>query len=132
MLGPRVARQIARFYGFPTLNMEMGSHTSTAHVCSALECGAVFDPRLGGRIGSGVVYAVFSKYGNAVFSKYGNMRFSPNMEQTPNMEMGILTSTAHVCLKPLEKATAVLRGPRSTDARFVPMSAESRREIVIH
>ena len=40
-----------------------------------------------------------------------------------NLPMGSLTSRAHVCLTPVQTATAVLPVPRSTEGRFVPISA---------
>ena len=50
------------------------------------------------------------------------------MSLPPNLPPGNLTSTAHVCFDPALTATAVLPAPRSTDGRFVPISARGEQE----
>ena len=45
----------------------------------------------------------------------------------PNLDLGSLTSRAHVCLAPALTAKAVLPAPRSTEGRFVPISARRKR-----
>ena len=46
----------------------------------------------------------------------------------PNVPLGKLTSRAHVYFDPALMDTAVLPGPRSTEGRFVPISARGVQE----
>ena len=47
----------------------------------------------------------------------------------PNLPRGSLTSRAHVCFDPALTVTAVLPGPRLTDGRFAPISAQKGSRV---
>ena len=49
----------------------------------------------------------------------------PTLSKLPRWS---LTSRAHLCLDPAETATAVLPDPRSTEGRFVPISARGEQK----
>ena len=57
------------------------------------------------------------------------LQIAPFCRSSPsNHPMGSLTSSAHVCFPPALTAAAVLPDPRSTEGRFVPISARGEQE----